>query len=102
MSLNTFKSSSLERSPSPAFSISFDFITFSFKDDPFLRSILKEVIEPIIKQEVLDSDRLGRRVFDEYIDSFNDKDKRAESMTTVFSNDFYYFNKLKDIESTLY
>jgi len=59
-------------------------------------------MEPFIKQEVLDSDGHIKRVFDEYIESSDDEDKIAESMTTVFRDDFRCFNKLEDIESTLY
>jgi hypothetical protein len=102
MSLSTLKSLLLERSRSPAFFILSDSITFSFEDDPFARSILEEVIEPFIKQEVLDSDGHIERVFDEYIESSDDEDKIAESMTIVFRDDFRCFNKLEDIESILY
>jgi hypothetical protein len=84
MSLSTLRSPSPERSPSPAYSISSDSTTFSFKDDPFAHSILKEVIEPAIKQEVLDRDGPARRVPNEYIESSDDEDNKAESMTTVF------------------
>jgi hypothetical protein len=41
-------------------------------------------MEPIIKQEVLDRDGPTRRVPDEYIESLDDEDNKAESMTTVF------------------
>jgi hypothetical protein len=102
MSLNTLRSLSPERSRSPALSISSDSTTFSFKDNPFTRSILKEIIEPSIKQEVLDSDRYIERVSNKYIKSLNNKDKMAESITTVFYNNFYYFNKLEDIKSILH
>jgi hypothetical protein len=84
MSLSTLRSPSPERSPSPAYSISSDSTTFSFEDDPFARSILEEVMEPAIKQEVLDGDGPAKRVPDEYIESSDDKDNKAESMTTVF------------------
>ena len=84
MSLSTLRSPSPERSPSPAYSISSDSTTFSFKDNPFAYSILKEVIEPAIKQEVLDGDRPAERVPDEYIESSDNEDNKAESMTTVF------------------
>jgi hypothetical protein len=102
MSLSTLRSPSPERSRSPALSISSDSTTFSFEDDPFAYSILKEVIEPTIKQEVLDGDGPARRVPNEYIKSSDDKDNKAESMTTVFQDDFYCFNKLEDIKSTLH
>jgi hypothetical protein len=102
MSLSTLRLLSLERLRSPALSILSDSITFSFEDDPFVCSILKEVMEPFIKQEVLDSDGYMERVSDKYIKSLDDEDKMAESMTTVFYDNFYYFNKLEDIESTLY
>jgi hypothetical protein len=36
--------------------------TFPFEDDPFAYSILEEVIEPTIKQEVLDGDGAGREL----------------------------------------
>jgi hypothetical protein len=84
MSLSTLRSPSWGRSSSPALSISSDSITFSFKDDPFVYSILEEVMEPTIKQEVLDSDRAGGRVPNEYIESLDNKDNKAESITTVF------------------
>jgi hypothetical protein len=84
MSLSTLRSPSLERLPSPAYSISSDSITFSFKDDPFACLILEEVMEPAIKQEVLDGDRPTERVPDEYIESSDDEDNKAESMTIVF------------------
>jgi hypothetical protein len=84
MSLSTLRSPSPERSPSPAYSISSDSITFSFEDDPFARSILEEVIEPAIKQEVLDGDRPAKRVPNEYIESSDDEDNKAKSITTVF------------------
>jgi hypothetical protein len=83
MSLSTLRSPSPERSRSPALSISSDSTTFSFEDDPFAHSILEEVIEPAIKQEVLGGDRPAKRVPDKYIESSDDEDK-AESMTTVF------------------
>jgi len=102
MSLSTLRSPSPERSRSPALSISSDSTTFSFEDDPFARSILEEVMEPSIKQEVLDSDGHVERVPDEYIESSDDEDKMAESMTTVFRDDFRCFDKLEDIESTLH
>jgi hypothetical protein len=102
MSLSTLRSPSPERSRSPALSISSDSTTFSFEDDPFARSILEEVMEPFIKQEVLDSDEYVERVPDEYIESLDDEDKMAESMTTVFRDDFRCFDKLEDIESTLH
>jgi hypothetical protein len=41
-------------------------------------------MEPAIKQEVLDGDRPARRVPNKYIKSSDDKDNKAESMTTVF------------------
>jgi hypothetical protein len=84
MSLSTLRSPSPERSPSPAYLISSDSTTFSFEDDPFARSILEEVMEPAIKQEVLDGDGPAERVPDEYIESLDDEDNKAESMTTVF------------------
>jgi hypothetical protein len=84
MSLSTLRSPSPERSRSPALSILSDSTTFSFEDDPFAYSILEEVMEPIIKQEVLDRDGPTRRVPDEYIESLDDEDNKAESMTTVF------------------
>ena len=102
MSLSTLRSPSLERSRSPALSILSDSTTFSFEDDPFAHSILEEVIEPAIKQEVLDGDGPAGRVPNEYIKSSDDKDNKAESITTVFQDDFYCFNKLEDIESTLH
>jgi hypothetical protein len=84
MSLSTLRSPSPERSPSPAYSISSDSTTFSFEDDPFAHSILKEVIEPAIKQEVLDRDKPIRRVPNKYIKSLDDKDNKAESITIIF------------------
>ena len=84
MSLSTFRSPSLERSPSPAYSISSDSTTFSFEDDPFAHSILEEVMEPAIKQEVLDGDGPAKRVPNKYIKSLDDKDNKAESITTIF------------------
>jgi hypothetical protein len=84
MSLSTLRSPSPERSPSPAYLISSDSITFSFEDDPFARSILKEVMEPAIKQEVLNGDRPAERVPNEYIKSSDDEDNKAKSITTVF------------------
>jgi hypothetical protein len=102
MSLSTLRSPSPERSPLPAYSISSDSTTFSFEDDPFAHSILEEVMEPAIKQEVLDGDGPARRVPDKYIESSDDEDNKAESMTTVFQDDSYCFNKLEDIESTLH
>jgi hypothetical protein len=84
MSLSTLRSPSLERSRSPALSILSDSTTFSFEDDLFAYSILKEVIELTIKQEVLDRDRPTRRVPNEYIKSSDNKDNKAESITTVF------------------
>jgi hypothetical protein len=59
-------------------------------------------MEPAIKQEVLDGDRPTRRVPNEYIKSSDDKDNKAESITTVFQDNFYCFDKLEDIESILY
>jgi hypothetical protein len=50
----------------------------------------------------LDSDRHIERVLDKYIKSLDNKDKMAESITIVFCDDFYYFNKLEDIKSILY
>ena len=102
MSLNTLRSPSPKRSPSPAYSISSDSTTFSFEDDPFAYSILEEVMEPAIKQEVLDRDGPLGRVSDEYIESSDDEDNKAERMTTVFQDDFCCFDKLEDIESILY
>jgi hypothetical protein len=84
MSLSTLRSPSPERSPFPAYLISSNSITFSFKDNPFAYSILEEVIEPAIKQEVLDGDGPTKRVPNEYIESLDDEDNKAESMTTVF------------------
>jgi hypothetical protein len=84
MSLSTLRSPSPERSPSPAYSISSDSTTFSFKDNPFAYSILKEVIKPAIKQEVLDRDGPARRVPNKYIKSLDNKDNKAESITTIF------------------
>jgi hypothetical protein len=84
MSLSTLRSPSPEQSPLPAYSISSDSTTFSFKDNPFAHLILKEVIEPTIKQEVLDRDRPARRVPNKYIKSLDDKDNKAESITTIF------------------
>jgi hypothetical protein len=84
MSLSTLRSPSPERSPAPAYSISSDSTIFSFKDNPFARLILKEVIEPAIKQEVLDRDRPAKRVPDEYIESLDNKDNKAESITIIF------------------
>ena len=100
MSLSTLRPPSPERSPSPALSISSDSTTFSFEDDPFTHSILKEVMEPAIKQEVLDSDGLDRRALDEYIESSDDE--TAERMTTIFSEDFCCYDKLEEIESILH
>jgi hypothetical protein len=102
MSLNTLRSPSPKRSPSPAYSISSDSTTFSFEDDPFIHSILKKIIEPAIKQEVLDRDGPLKRVPNKYIKSSDDEDNKAERMTTVFQDDFYCFDKLEDIESILY
>jgi hypothetical protein len=82
MSLSTLRSPSPERSRSPALSISSDSTTFSFEDDPFAYSILKEVIEPTIKQEELYGDRPAERVPNNYIESSDDEDK--ESMTLSF------------------
>jgi hypothetical protein len=84
MSLSTLRSPSPEQSPSLTYSISSDSTTFSFKDNPFIYSILKEVIEPIIKQEVLNRDRPIKRVSNEYIKSLDNKDNKAESITIVF------------------
>ena len=84
MSLSTLRSPSPERSPLPAYSISSDSTTFSFKDNPFAHSILKEVIEPAIKQEVLDGNRPAKRVPNNYIKSSDNKDNKAESITTIF------------------
>jgi hypothetical protein len=84
MSLSTLRLPSLERLPSPAYSILSDSTTFSFEDDPFAYSILEEVMEPAIKQEVLDGDGPAGRVPNEYIESLDDEDNKAESMTTVF------------------
>jgi hypothetical protein len=64
--------------------------------------ILEEVIEPAIKQEVLDGDGPARRVPNKYIKSSNNKDNKAESITTVFQDNFYYFDKLEDIKSILH
>jgi hypothetical protein len=41
-------------------------------------------MEPAIKQEVLDGDGPTKRVPNEYIESLDDEDNKAESMTTVF------------------
>jgi hypothetical protein len=76
--------------------------TFSFEDNPFIYSILKEIIEPAIKQEVLDGDGLAGRVPNKYIKSLDNKDNKAKSITTVFQDKVYSFNKLEDIKSTLY
>jgi hypothetical protein len=84
MSLNTLKSLLLERLPLLAYSISSNSIAFSFKDNPFIYSILKEVIEPAIKQEVLNKDRLTKRVLNNYIKSLDNKDNKAENITIVF------------------
>jgi hypothetical protein len=86
MSLSTLRSPSpeRERSRSPALSILSDSTTFSFEDDPFAHSILEEVMEPAIKQEVLDGDGPAGRVPNEYIESSDDEDNKAESITTVF------------------
>jgi hypothetical protein len=84
MSLSTLRLPSPERSRSPALSISSDSIIFSFEDDPFAHSILEEVIEPTIKQEVLDRDGPTRRVPNEYIKSLDNKDNKAESITIIF------------------
>jgi hypothetical protein len=84
MSLSTLRSLLLERSPLLVYSISSDSITFSFKDNPFVYLILKEVIEPAIKQEVLDRDGPARRVSNKYIKSLDNKDNKAESITTIF------------------
>ena len=84
MSLSTLRSPSPERSRSPALSISSDSTTFSFEDDPFARLILEEVMEPAIKQEVLDRDGPAKRVLDKYIKSSDNKDNKAESITTIF------------------
>jgi hypothetical protein len=46
--------------------------------------ILEEVMEPAIKQEVLDGDGPAKRVSDEYIESLDNKDNKAESITIVF------------------
>jgi hypothetical protein len=84
MSLSTLRSPSLERLPSPVYLISSNSTTFSFEDDPFIYSILKEVIEPAIKQEVLDGDGPAKRVSNEYIKSLDNKDNKAESITIIF------------------
>jgi hypothetical protein len=102
MSLSTLRSPSRGRSSSPALSISSDSTTFSFEDDPFAYSILEEVMEPTIKQEVLDGNGAGGRVPNEYIKSLDNEDNKAESMTTVFQDEFCCFDKLEDIESTLH
>jgi hypothetical protein len=84
MSLSTLRSLSPERLPSPAYSISSNSTTFSFKDNPFTHLILIEVIEPAIKQEVLDRDGPAKRVPNKYIKSLDDKDNKAESITIIF------------------
>jgi hypothetical protein len=84
MSLSTLRSPSPERSPSLAYSISSDSITFSFEDDLFAHSILEEVMEPAIKQEVLDGHGPAGRVSNKYIKSSDDEDNKAESITIVF------------------
>jgi hypothetical protein len=93
MSLSTLRSPSPEQSPSPAYSISSDSTTFSFEDNPFARSIL---------EEVLDGDGPAERVPNKYIKSSDNEDNKAESITTVFQDDSYCFDKLEDIESTLH
>lgn len=84
ISLSTLRSLSPERLPLLAYSISSNSTIFSFKDDPFAYSILEEVIEPAIKQEVLDGDGPAKRVPNKYIKSLDDKDNKAESITTIF------------------
>jgi hypothetical protein len=74
----------LEQSPLLAYSILSNSIIFSFKDDPFIYLIYKEVIEPAIKQEVLDRGGPTGRVSNEYIKSSNNKDNKAKSIITVF------------------
>jgi hypothetical protein len=102
MSLSTLRSPSPERSPSLAYSISSNSTTFSFEDNPFTYSILEEVMEPAIKQEVLDGDGPARRVPNEYIESLDDEDNKAESITIVFQDKVCSFDKLEDIKSTLH
>jgi hypothetical protein len=84
MSLSTLRSPLLKRSPLLVYSISFDSTTFSFKDNPFAHSIYKEVIEPAIKQKVLDRGGPARRVPNKYIKSLDNKDNKAKSITTIF------------------
>jgi hypothetical protein len=62
MSLSTLRSPSRGQSSLPAISISSNSTTFPFEDDPFAYSILEEVMEPTIKQEVLDGDGAGREL----------------------------------------
>ena len=50
----------------------------------------------------MDRDGPARRVPNEYIESSDDEDNKAESMTTVFQDDSCCFDKLEDIESILY
>jgi hypothetical protein len=84
ISLSTLRLPLPKRLPSPTYSILSNSTTFSFKNNPFIYSILKEVIEPAIKQEVLDGDGPARRVLNKYIKSLDNKDNKAKSITTVF------------------
>jgi hypothetical protein len=84
MSLSTLRSPLLKQLPLLAYSISSNSTIFSFKDNPFTHSIYKEVIEPTIKQEVLDRGGPARRVPNKYIKSSNNKDNKAKSIITVF------------------
>jgi hypothetical protein len=84
MSLSTLRLLLPERPQSPVFFILSNSITFSFKNNPFIHSILKEVIKPTIKQKVLDRNGPSRRVLNKYINSSNNKDKKAKSITIVF------------------
>jgi hypothetical protein len=84
MSLSTLRSLLPEQLPLPAYSISSNSIIFSFKDNPFAHLILKEVIEPAIKQEVLNRDGPTKRVPNKYIKSLDNKDNKAESITIIF------------------
>jgi hypothetical protein len=84
ISLSTLRLLLLEQLPSPTYSILSNSTTFFFKDNPFIYSILKEVIEPIIKQKVLNRDRPTKRVPNKYIKSLDNKDNKAKSITTIF------------------
>jgi ABC-type amino acid transport substrate-binding protein len=84
MSLSTLRLLLLKQLSSFAYSILFNFITFSFKDNPFIYLILKEVIKPIIKQEVLNKDRPIKKAFNKYIKSLNNKGNKVKSITIIF------------------